>query len=162
MSRMSDPNPERRRRGRFTDEFKAGAVRLVPDEGKTVGAAARDWDLTPSALADGCARPPPVARRWTGLTGVEREELARLCAARSASRARSATSKRSRGFLRERSPAKFVWIHAEEAHHPVRELCSWLGATTSGYYASCVLPASGPRDTRPKVEGAEPCVVRRA
>ena len=38
-------------RRQFTEEFKAGAVRLVLDEGKTVGAVARDLDLTASALA---------------------------------------------------------------------------------------------------------------
>jgi len=31
--------PTRRARRQFTDEFKAGAVRLVLDEGKTVSAA---------------------------------------------------------------------------------------------------------------------------
>ncbi|HVW04452.1 MAG TPA: transposase, partial [Vicinamibacterales bacterium] len=42
--------PTRRPRRTFTDEFKAGAVRLVLDEGKTVGATARDLDLTETAL----------------------------------------------------------------------------------------------------------------
>ncbi len=32
----------RRRRRSFTDEFKAGAVRLVLDDGKTVGQVARN------------------------------------------------------------------------------------------------------------------------
>lgn len=41
---------EKRARRKFTDEFKVGAVRLVLDEGKTVGAVARDLDLTESAL----------------------------------------------------------------------------------------------------------------
>ena len=79
MSRMSEPKPERRQRRQFTDEFKAGAVRLVLDEGKTVGAVARDLDLTPSALADWVRK--AYADRTggrTGLTGLEREELARL------------------------------------------------------------------------------------
>ena len=40
----------RRLRRQFDDEFKAGAVRLVLDEGKTVGRVARDLDLTESAL----------------------------------------------------------------------------------------------------------------
>lgn len=33
------------------EEFKDGAVRLVLDEGKTIGAVARELDLTASALA---------------------------------------------------------------------------------------------------------------
>ena len=40
MSTMSDTKRNRTRRS-FTEEFKAGAVRLVFDEGKTVGTAAR-------------------------------------------------------------------------------------------------------------------------
>jgi transposase len=50
MSRMDHSKPARRTRRRFSDEFKEGAVRLVLDEGKTVGAAARELDLTASAL----------------------------------------------------------------------------------------------------------------
>ena len=50
MSRMSKEVRGRRARRRFTEEFKEGAVRLVVDEGKTVGAVARELDLTPSAL----------------------------------------------------------------------------------------------------------------
>ena len=45
-------NGGRRARRVFTDEFRAGAVRLVLDEGKTVGSVARDLDLTASALAN--------------------------------------------------------------------------------------------------------------
>ncbi|CAM3290066.1 transposase [Corallococcus sp. ZKHCc1 1396] len=70
----------RRPRREFTAEFKAGAVRLVLEEGKTIPQAARDLDLTESAL-----------RLWVeqtktdrgggkpgALTTVEREELSRL------------------------------------------------------------------------------------
>jgi transposase len=43
--------PKRRRpRRQFDEDFKAQAVRLVLDEGKTVGRVARDLDLTETAL----------------------------------------------------------------------------------------------------------------
>jgi len=42
--------PPRRTRRSFDEDFKAQAVRLVLDEGKSVGAVARDLDLTESAL----------------------------------------------------------------------------------------------------------------
>ena len=73
MSTMAVTKQGRRPRRQFDDDFRAQAVRLVLDEGKTVGAAARDLDLTPSVL-----------RRWveqaradrtlgrTGLTTAER------------------------------------------------------------------------------------------
>ena len=79
MSRMPTPKPARRPRRQFTDEFRAGAVRLVLDEGKTVGAVARELDLTPSALAAWVHQAQADRTKGrTGLTGVEREELTRL------------------------------------------------------------------------------------
>jgi transposase len=75
---MAD-TPKRRPRRQFTDEFKASAVRLVLDEGKTVGAAARDLDLTETALREWVRRAQADRSKGrTGLTTAEREELARL------------------------------------------------------------------------------------
>ena len=79
MSRPMTDTPTRRPRRQFTDEFKASAVRLVLDEGKTVGAAARDLDLTETALRDWVKRARADRTHGrTGLTTAEREELARL------------------------------------------------------------------------------------
>jgi transposase len=50
---MATMSKARRQRRSFTDEFKAGAVRLVLDEGKTIAQVARDLDLTASAVAAG-------------------------------------------------------------------------------------------------------------
>ncbi len=69
----------RRSRRSFTDEFKAGAVRLVLDEGKTIPKVARDLDLTESALRLWVERArADRSKGKTGLTTAEREELARL------------------------------------------------------------------------------------
>ena len=78
MSGMVDGKPRRTRR-RFTDDYKAGAVRLVLDEGKSVAAAARDLGLTESSLRNWVeqARADRTHGK-TGLTTAEREELARL------------------------------------------------------------------------------------
>ena len=79
MSRPMADTPKRRPRRQFTDEFKAGAVRLVLDDGKTVGAAARDLDLTETALREWVKRARADRTQGrTGLTTAEREELARL------------------------------------------------------------------------------------
>ncbi len=79
MSRMGSSKAGRRARRQFSEEFRAGAVRLVLDEGKTVGAVARELDLTPSSLGH-WVRDAQADRTngKTGLTTVEREELARL------------------------------------------------------------------------------------
>lgn len=79
MSRPMADTPKRRARRQFTDEFKAGAVRLVLEEGKTVGAVARDLDLTETALREWVKRGHAERSRGrTGLTAAEREELTRL------------------------------------------------------------------------------------
>jgi transposase len=79
-STMQEKKRQSRARRSFTDEFKAGAVRLVLEEGKTAGAVARDLDLTPTALRGWVER--AKADQGKGkpgvLTSVEREELARL------------------------------------------------------------------------------------
>ncbi len=80
MSDMAGEKKERRQRRSFTDEFRAGAVRLVLVEGKTIPQVARDLDLTQSALRTWVER----ARADQGkgkpgvLTSAEKEELADL------------------------------------------------------------------------------------
>ena len=79
MSRMHSKSGGRRPRRQFSKEFKEGAVRLVLDEGKTVGAVARELDLTPSALALWVKHASAERLHGkTGLTKAEREELAAL------------------------------------------------------------------------------------
>jgi len=50
----------KRKRRKFTDEFKAEAVRLVGESKKGVGQIARDLDLTEAAL-----------RRWVEQAAIE-------------------------------------------------------------------------------------------
>jgi transposase len=79
MSRPMADTPKRRPRRQFDDDFKAQAVRLVLDEGKTVGSVARDLDLTETALREWVSRARTDRTGGkTGLTTTEREELARL------------------------------------------------------------------------------------
>jgi transposase len=57
----------------------AGAVRLVLDEGKRIGAVARELDLTPSSLSNWVRHAQADRTKGrTGLTTAEREELTRL------------------------------------------------------------------------------------
>ena len=79
MSRMGSKKTGRRPRRQFTNEFMAGAVRLVLDEGKRVGEVARELDLTPSSLANWVRHAQADRTKGrTGLTTEERAELARL------------------------------------------------------------------------------------
>src|SRR5260221_3133313 len=73
-------NGGRRARRVFSEEFRAGAVRLVLEEGKSAGVVARDLDLTESALRGWVARAQADRTKGKsgGLTTLEREELAHL------------------------------------------------------------------------------------
>jgi transposase len=77
---MAEGSSKRRQRRSFTDEFKAGAIRLVLDEGKTIPQVARDLDPTESSVGDWVER--ARADRGKGKPGVlttaEKEELATL------------------------------------------------------------------------------------
>jgi transposase len=79
MSSMAKTGGRRPRRV-FSEEFRAGAVRLVLDEGKTAGAVARDLDLTESALRAWVVRAQADRTKGKsgGLTTAERAELAQL------------------------------------------------------------------------------------
>ncbi len=63
VSKMEQGKKPKRARRSFTDEFKAGAVRLVLDEDKTVAQVARDLDLTASAMAGWVEHARAVGRR---------------------------------------------------------------------------------------------------
>jgi len=80
MGRMAEQARRKRPRRSFTDEFKAGAVALVLDEGKPIPQVARDLDLTESSLRGWVER--ARADRGKGKPGVltteELEELRRL------------------------------------------------------------------------------------
>jgi transposase len=71
---------KRRVRRKFTEEFKARAVRLVLKETQTVAQVARDLDLAESVL-HGWVRQAKIDRGVGppgALTSEEREEMARL------------------------------------------------------------------------------------
>jgi transposase len=69
---------ERRPRRRFSAEFKAEVVELVRSSGKTVGAVAREMDLTETAVREWVRQADIDAGRRDGLTTAEREELSQL------------------------------------------------------------------------------------
>ena len=70
----------RRKQRTFTAEFKAGAVRLVVEEGKPAAQVCRDLDLTHSALCGWVRQAKTDSGKGAkgALTTSEREEIARL------------------------------------------------------------------------------------
>jgi len=77
MEAKQGRRPAKRRQ--FTDEFRAGAVRLVLDEGKTIAQVARDLDIIASVLRTWVVRARADRDGGkSGLTTDERAELAQL------------------------------------------------------------------------------------
>lgn len=77
---MATETKNRRARRSFTDEFKAEAVKLVLEGGKSVTRAAKELDLTASALGKWVdrARADAGNGRSGVLTSAEKQELAEL------------------------------------------------------------------------------------
>jgi transposase len=71
---------EKRARRKFTKEYKAEVVRLVVDDGKTVGQVSRDLDLTESAVRNWVRQAKIDAGQGPAgaLTTAERAELVAL------------------------------------------------------------------------------------
>ena|SRR5688500_11498658 len=81
MGRMEQPGGKKAPRARreFTAEFKAGAVALVLDEGKTVSQVGRDLDLAQSVVGNWVKQArADRSQGKTGLTTEERTELTSL------------------------------------------------------------------------------------
>ena len=75
----AEKKPRRQRRS-FSDEFKAGAVRLVLVEGKSITKVAKDLDLAASVLGKWVEQARADGGKSTRgtLTTEEKEELSRL------------------------------------------------------------------------------------
>ena len=75
-----DKAKRKRTRRNFSDEYKAGAVALVLNEGKSVAQVAKDLDLTPSSLGKWVeqARADAGKSNRGTLTTEEKDELAKL------------------------------------------------------------------------------------
>lgn len=70
----------RRKRRKFTDEFKADAVKLCAAGGRTIAQVAKDLDLTETALREWIKRAEADAGKGppNALTTAERDELGEL------------------------------------------------------------------------------------
>jgi transposase len=71
---------EKRKRRSFTDAYKAEVVALVRKGGKSIGAIAKDLDLTETAVREWVRQAGVDAGRSSSgaLTTAERDELAQL------------------------------------------------------------------------------------
>jgi transposase-like protein len=96
----------KRKRRAFTKEFKAETVRLVRDSGKSVGAIARELDLTETALREWVRQAEVDAGRGRpgALTTEEREELGRRRRAVRAIRMERDNIKKATAFFAKENP----------------------------------------------------------
>src|SRR2546429_868340 len=97
----------KRKRRAFTREFKAQAVRIVRESGKSVGVVARELDLTETALRSWVRQAEIDAGRGApgALTTEEREELGRLRRENRAVRMERGILKKATAFFPKEHPA---------------------------------------------------------
>ncbi len=86
MSDMESPRPSRRPKRAFTTEFKAGAVRLVLDEGQPIHRVARQLDLGPTTLGEWVKRARGPASGRIGNLSTESDNAHRGHAERAVQR----------------------------------------------------------------------------
>ncbi|NJN70718.1 MAG: IS3 family transposase [Nitrospira sp.] len=127
----------KRQRRRFTDEYKAEAVRLVRGGGMTVTQVARDLDLTESSLRNWIKQAEVDEGEGPrgAATSAELEELRRLRRENRELRMEREIPKKRRPFLREGKRMRYAFILAEKAFYPVAILCRVLEVSRSGFYA---------------------------
>ncbi|ADO74478.1 Transposase orfA-like, IS3 family [Stigmatella aurantiaca DW4/3-1] len=107
---------ERRKRRTFTEEFKAEAVRLAQESGKSLPQVAKDLDLTESALRQWVQHAErseaPVGPE--ALSQAEREELHQL-------RRENRQLMMERDFLKKPQPSSRRRARSEVRVHPSAE-----------------------------------------
>ena len=152
MSRMA-ATTRRRSRRQFSDEFRAGAVRLVLEEGKTVGAVARELDRTESALRQWVERAFRADRSGgrTGLTTDRAGGAGSAAQGESHPRRGARHLKKSDGLLREAEPVRFRFIAVEKARHTgiMSTLAMCLAVTPQRVLRVATTPGIGTMTRRP-------------
>ena len=133
-----DTIKKRKPRRRFTDEFKADAVRLVTKEKLSFARVATDLDVHETSLRSWVKQAETDAGRGTpgSLTTDERRELAKLRRENRILREEREIPKKGGSFLREGVAVseRYRFIDAEKAQYPIVRLCRVMQVSTSGFY----------------------------
>ncbi|WZP00264.1 IS3 family transposase [Isosphaeraceae bacterium EP7] len=121
----------------FTPEFKAQAVKLVNEQGKSVAEVARDLDLSESLLR-GWKRAPAEggdqAFPGKGNPPAHEEELRRLRAEVKRLTMERDILKKATAFLRQGVVMRYGFVERHRDRWPVRLMCRVLRVSAGGYY----------------------------
>ena len=126
----------RRKRRKFTEQFKTDAVRLVTSGSKTIAEVRAQFDLTETALREWVRRAEADAGKAApdALTTAERG-VHRPAQAAEARRDGARHPRKNNNLLREGERVIFELIFLWKARWPVSIQCAVLGVSRSGYYA---------------------------
>lgn len=122
----------------YPPKFRAEAVRLVRETGKTRAAVARDLGVSAETVRV-CVRQEAIDHGENeGLDGSGAGGVAAAAAEETHSSRRTGDPEKSRGLLRigdRPEPAvMFRFVAREKANNPIVRLCRLLGVSPSGYY----------------------------
>lgn len=133
----TEAKAKKKRRSKYTEEFKAGAVRLV-GEGRSPVAVAQDLGVHSSSVYNWVGQAAVDAGEGpaSALSTDEKVELAALRKENRVLKLERDILKKSHGLLRQGERVKFAFIEAEKANAPIEVLCEVLGVSRSGFYAS--------------------------
>ena len=121
----------------FTDEYKAHAVELVVNDGRTIADVARGIEVHEMTLRKWVKKSKDAGQvQDHPLDGNERAELERLREDNKRLRMEVEFSRKSRDLVCEKRAVIFAaiadWVDTNS--YPVNFMCEQLGVSTSGYY----------------------------
>ena len=117
-------------------------------KGKTIGAVARELDLTPSSLGElGATRTGRSDERPDGADDRGARRIGQPAERQSRVAHGARHPKKSRGLFRQAPGVVFAWIDAEKAEFPITKLCQYLQVSPSGFYAARGRPESAHAQT---------------
>lgn len=127
----------RRKRRKFTPEYKAEVVKLVRTSGKSIGQVSSELELTETAVRAWVKRAEIDEKQDPNGAADERGTRRKYAAAARVADGDNGTGlpPKSCSLLRQERKMSFELIAAEEAHYPKALMCRALGLSRSGHHS---------------------------
>ncbi|MCL7488872.1 MAG: IS3 family transposase [Desulfobulbaceae bacterium] len=127
----------KRKRKKYTQEFKEEAVKLITEQGYKITEAARNLGVDGNMLGRWKREIEGGGDDVSGLQGgtAMQAELNRLRKENKRLKMEREILKKGSGLLRERNELKYQFVDAEKKSYPIALICAVIRISRSGYYA---------------------------